>query len=66
MMLAWKPLLTAWDAAAKAVVTEPDRIWKVVDEICRFLAPRFVAVQQWQNGAAAADRTDRAKTEVVW
>ena len=64
-MLAWQPLLAEWDALPRTTSTEPDRIWRTVDETYRFLAPRFMSVQQWQN-TAAPDRTDRNKSALVW
>ena len=65
-MLAWEPLLTAWDGVPKPTVKESDNIWKVVDETYRFLAPKFMAVQEWQAGTTTTDRTDRTKTALVW
>ncbi len=65
-MLAWNPLLTAWDGVRKPTAQASDDIWKVVDETYRFLAPRFMAVQQWQSGAGVTKRADRAKAPLVW
>lgn len=65
-MLAWEPLLTAWDGVPKATAKASDDIWKVIDETYRFLAPRFMAVQQWQSGSVGVERTDRTKAALVW
>ena len=42
---AWEPLLQAWDDAAEL----PDlQALRLVDRTYRFLAPRYMAVQEWQ------------------
>ena len=65
-MLAWQPLLSAWDTAPGANSKDPDGIWRIVDETYRFLAPRFMTVQEWQNKIAGTERSERAKTALVW
>lgn len=60
MLLAWTPLLRAWDAVPGGAVDEG--LWKVIEESYRFLAPRYMAVQEWQSTAAA----EKERAALVW
>ena len=66
LYLAWEPIFRAWGPVADGPGREQDGFWRVVDEIYRFLAPRFMPVQEWQSMMAAADRSDRTKSTLVW
>ena len=61
MLLEWTPLLQAWAALPAGAADEGT--WKVVEESYRFLAPRYMAVQAWQNTMAGAERERAA---FVW
>ena len=65
-MLEWQPLLSAWDTVPKATSKDSDGIWRVVDDTYRFLAPRFMTVQEWQSRMTGSERPDKAKTVLVW
>ena len=65
-LLTWDPLLTEWDKLPKTVAAEADGLWRLIDETYRFLAPRFMTVQQWQGVLAAPDKTERGKAALVW
>lgn len=54
MLLAWTPLLGAWHTVSAR--TADEAAWKVVEESYRFLAPRYMAVQEWQSKVAVAER----------
>ena len=60
MLLAWTPLLRAWDEVPGGAVDEG--LWKVIEESYRFLAPRYMAVQEWQSTAAA----EKERAALVW
>ena len=66
VLLTWDPLLNEWDKLPKTVAKEADGLWRLVDETYRFLAPRFMTVQQWQGVLAAPDKTERGKAALVW
>ena len=60
--LAWDAELQEWDKVGPAETGE--RLWKLLDRLYRFVAPRFMAVQEWQSLTAAS--TERRKTVLVW
>lgn len=64
VQLAWEPLLKAWDTLPAHCASEA--VWKVIEEAYRFLAPRYMARQEWQQVAATLTRNDREKTTVLW
>ena len=66
LFLAWEPLLRAWDGVPDNLRKEPDRVWKIVDDTYRFLAPRYMSVQAWQSFVAASEKLDRNKSVVMW
>ncbi len=66
ILLGWEPTLTAWDALPATMAKEPEKVWRVIDETYRFLAPRYMTVQGWQTALPAPDRTERARAGVVW
>ncbi len=60
--LAWDAELQEWEALKPNEAGE--RAWKLVDRLYRFLAPRFMAVQEWQSLKAATNGQSRAV--LVW
>ena len=64
--LAWDPIFRSWEAVAGGAGREQEGFWRMVDEIYRFLAPQYMAVQEWQSLLAAADKTERNKSALVW
>jgi len=59
-LLGWEALLNTWDTFPSGAISE-----KVADSY-RFLAPRYMTVQEWQSTLPTADRTERAKATLVW
>ncbi len=56
----WEPLLAAWagidaaEAAGGAGASDGrDRVWEVVRETYRFLAPRYTPITEWRSGGSA-------------
>lgn len=66
VLLGWEPTLAAWDALSATMAKEPEKVWRVIDDTYRFLAPRYMTVQGWQTALPAPDRTERARAGVVW
>ncbi len=60
-LLAWDALLRLWD---RPRAPDDERVWKAVDAAYRFLAPRYMPVQEWQPTGLAPDRTGRKV--LVW
>ena len=60
-LLTWGPLLGSWEGVAAGAGEEA--AWKVVEESYRFLAPRYMAVQEWQGMTSVAERERAA---FVW
>lgn len=57
--IAWDPVLQEWEVAPASLAA--DRIWKVLERLYRFLAPRYMAVQEWQNALASPVNLDRTR-----
>lgn len=58
----WEPILTAWDHAA---FDWSDGTWSLLGRTYRFLAVRFMPVQEWQ-AVQAKLRGDEPNTRMVW
>ncbi len=54
LSLAWDPILRAWEAAAGALTGTP--LWQLLERTYRFLAPRYMQVQEWQTFVAGQHR----------
>ena len=61
--LAWDTELREWEATQP--VGTGEHVWKQVDRLYRFLAPRFMAVQEWQK-LDSQMKEDHAKAAFVW
>ena len=62
-LLAWDGMLVAWKAAPeKRTIVNED----LLRETYRFLAPRFMAVDEWVLVTKVLESTGRPKTEVRW
>jgi hypothetical protein len=62
---AWEPILQAWEAAGALSGTP---LWQLLDRTYRFLAPRYMQVQEWQafvNGQRRA-RPKSLGTAMQW
>ena len=57
--IAWEPILQEWDLGPTQV--DPERIWRLVDRLYRFLAPRYMAVQEWQHVIATTTAAERGR-----
>jgi hypothetical protein len=64
--LGWEPILKAWGSMPSSLQKEPDGVWKTIDDTYRFLAPRYMSVQEWQSYLATTDKADRKKTALTW
>ena len=60
-LLNWEPILKAWEELPGNLAKEADGVWRVVDDTYRFLAPRYISVQEWQSLIATRPRQDRAR-----
>ncbi len=61
--IAWDPVLSEWEGGPLSLSSE--RVWKVLDRLYRFLAPRYMAVQEWQTMLAGPVNAERARA-VTW
>jgi hypothetical protein len=62
-LLEWEPMLQAWEALPASMLGEG--VWRAIDDAYRFLAPRFMSVQEWQN-VLSEGRLGGARTAYVW
>lgn len=58
----WEPLLDAWDAVPQAL--DGEGVWRAIEDWYRFLAPRYMPVQEWEEGVAL--RVDPKKIAMTW
>jgi hypothetical protein len=65
-LLVWEPILSMWETLPANHLREPEGFWRVIDESYRFLAPRYMTVQEWQTALASTNRAERGKTTLVW
>lgn len=65
-LLEWEPVLKAWDSLPSNLQKEVEGVWKVIEDTYRFLAPRYMTVQEWQTIMAVPDKTERSKSALVW
>lgn len=65
-LLNWEPILKAWEELPGNLAKEADGVWRVVDDTYRFLAPRYISVQEWQSFIAPPDKTERGRSALVW
>jgi hypothetical protein len=63
---AWEPILKAWDTLPDTLPKESDGVWKIIDDSYRFLAPRYMSVQEWQSFLAGSEKIERNKTVMTW
>ncbi len=54
-LLEWQPLLDAWRGMGTEAAHEDT--WKVVEQAYRFLAPRYMTVQEWPGPAIDRERS---------
>lgn len=62
-LMEWEPVLQEWEASAG--VPEDEKLWRMMERAYRFLAPRYMAVQEWHASAASRPMAERGKS-VVW
>lgn len=58
----WEPILTAWD---HATADWSDRTWPLLSRTYKFLAPRFMPVQEW-HAVQPKLQGDEPGTRMVW
>ncbi len=63
--LAWDPVFRSWDTVSQNS-RDQDGIWRAVDELYRFLARRYMSVQEWQSVMTPPDKTERGRATLVW
>ncbi len=61
--LAWEKELQAWEGVPPS--DRGEQAWKLLDRLYRFVAPRFMAVQEWQKLDSKLT-VDQAKAAFVW
>ena len=66
VLLAWEPLLRAWDKLPVNTAREPDGLWRVIDEMYQFLAPRYMSVQEWQTTVTALAKLNHGTARIIW
>ena len=59
----WEPILAAWEAAS---VEWSDGTWPLLGRTYRFLAPRFMPMQEWQLANRAKLQDPASITRMVW
>ena len=62
--IAWDPMLREWEALPAGCAD--DRLWKVIDRLYRFLAPRYMAVQEWQQMLTGSSGPERERAVLTW
>ena len=62
-LLGWDPVLLMWDDVGGSVLG--DGAWRGVEAAYRFLAARYMAVQEWQS-ALNAEKEKKEKPAFVW
>jgi hypothetical protein len=65
-LLEWESILKAWDGLPSNLQKEVEGVWKVIEDTYRFLAPRYMTVQEWQTITAVPDKTERNKSALMW
>lgn len=60
---AWEPILAAWEAAG---IDWSDRTWPLLGRTYRFLAPRFMPMQEWQLTTRAKLTEGDLGSRMVW
>lgn len=59
----WEPILAAWDAAT---LDGSDGTWALLGRTYRFLAPRFMPMQQWQAAPRSKPHDGDFGPRMVW
>ncbi len=62
-LMAWEPLLKEWESIPGP--PGEDRLWRMLDKAYRFLAPRYMTVQEWHAVPTLLPGAERSKV-VVW
>ncbi len=62
-LLEWEPLLQPWEAVPATMAGEG--VWRMIEDTYRFLAPRYMTVQEWQSVLAEA-KLEKVKSAFVW
>ncbi|MBC7800111.1 MAG: hypothetical protein H7Z10_05780 [Gemmatimonadaceae bacterium] len=60
---AWEPILAAWEAAG---IDWSDGTWPLLGRTYRFLAPRFMPMQEWQLTTRAKVNEGAMGTRMIW
>lgn len=60
---AWEPLLTEWGHAGASL---DEKLWLLVGRTYRFLAPRYMPVQEWRSLSQAPARSTPQTRQLVW
>ena len=60
---AWDAILAAWEAAS---ADWADGTWSLLGRTYRFLAPRFMPVQEWRLATPARPPEDAGRTRMIW
>lgn len=60
---AWEPILAAWEAAG---VDWSEGTWPLLGRTYRFLAPRFMPVQEWQSSTRPSSDDGSLGRRMVW
>lgn len=62
-LMQWEPMLEEWEAIPG--VPDDEKLWRMLDRAYRFLAPRFMAVQEWLAPGNVRPAAEKAKP-LVW
>ena len=60
---AWEPILAVWEASG---IDWSDGTWPLLGRTYRFLAPRFMPVQEWQLATRSHRENGRQPPRMVW
>ena len=59
----WEPILSSWDVASSRW---SNGTWALLSRTYRFLAPRFMPVQEWQSSSRPKVGSDTTGERMVW
>ena len=60
---AWEDVLIAWDRAS---TTWSSETWPLLNQSYRFLAPRFMPLQEWRIARDTMPNIEESRTTMVW
>lgn len=63
-LVQWEPMLKEWDAIPG--LPEDEKLWRMLERAYRFLAPRFMAVQQWHAPTNVRPTASEKAKPLVW